>query len=196
MGAAFALFETAIGWCGIAWNAYGLVGVQLPGAGAAETRAGILGRFPAAEERDPPPQVLRAMEGVAAVLRGEPSDLADIALDMEGLPPFRRRVFEEARQVPAGATLSYGELAARCGAPGAARAVGQALGRNPFPLIVPCHRILAAGGRPGGFTAPGGVALKLRLLGCEGVRPRPRSPRGTPPPPSATSGRRTPIWPA
>ena len=72
----------------------------------------------------------------------------------------------------------------------------QALGRNPFPLLVPCHRILAAGGRPGGFTAPGGVALKLRLLGCEGVRPRPRSPRGTPPPPSATSGRRTPIWPA
>src|SRR5207253_8908837 len=101
---------------------------------------------------------------------GEPSDLALVALDMEGMPEFDRRVYEVARTVPPGATLSYGEIAARLGERALAREVGQALGRNPFPLIVPCHRVLAAGGKAGGFSANGGVATKLALLTIERAR--------------------------
>jgi O-6-methylguanine DNA methyltransferase len=101
---------------------------------------------------------------MTALLGGEPVDLSDLTLDLESLPPFQRRVCEAARAIPVGSTLTYGEIAARIGEPGAARAVGQALGANPFPIIVPCHRVLAAGGKPGGFSAPGGVTTKLRSL--------------------------------
>jgi methylated-DNA-[protein]-cysteine S-methyltransferase len=114
-----------------------------------------------------------------ALLRGEARDLSAIALDMDGLPSFQRRVYEAARAIPPGETLSYGEVAARLGAPGSARAVGQALGRNPFAIVVPCHRVLAAGGKAGGFSANGGVATKLRLLALEGARAGARSPRAT-----------------
>ena len=106
---------------------------------------------------------------MTALLDGEPVDLSDLMLDLESLPPFQRRVCEAARAIPVGATLTYGEIATRIGEPGAARAVGQALGANPFPIIVPCHRVLAAGGKPGGFSAPGGVTTKLRLLATEGA---------------------------
>ena len=112
----------------------------------------------------------RALDGIVALLRGEASDLSAVALDMERVPPFHRRVYEAARTIPPGATLSYGEIAARLGAPGSARAVGQALGRNPFAIVVPCHRVLAAGGKVGGFSANGGVTTKLRLLSIEGAR--------------------------
>ena len=112
----------------------------------------------------------RAVEGIVALLGGEPSDLSAVALDMEDVPRFHQRVYELARTIPAGATLSYGDIAARLGAPGSARAVGQALGRNPFAIVVPCHRVLAAGGKLGGFSANGGVATKLRLLSIEGAR--------------------------
>jgi methylated-DNA-[protein]-cysteine S-methyltransferase len=111
--------------------------------------------------------VQRAIEGIVALLRGEPGDLEGVALDMAGMEPFRRRVYEVARGIPPGATLSYGEVAARLGAPGMAREVGRALGRNPFAIIVPCHRVLAAGGRIGGFSARGGVGTKRRLLSAE-----------------------------
>jgi methylated-DNA-[protein]-cysteine S-methyltransferase len=94
-----------------------------------------------------------------------------VALDMEGVPPFHRRVYEAARQVPPGQTLSYGEIAARAGSPGSARAVGQALGRNPFAILVPCHRVLAANGKLGGFSANGGVDTKRRMLAIEGAKP-------------------------
>jgi O-6-methylguanine DNA methyltransferase len=142
--------------------------VQLPEAGDRATRARMLARFPGALEASPPPEVQRAEESISALLRGEGSDLSTIALDMEGVSPFYRRVYEAARTVPAGATVSYGEIAARLGAPGAARAVGQALGRNPFAIVVPCHRVLAAGGKMGGFSASGGITTKLRLLSIEG----------------------------
>src|SRR5262249_59816909 len=101
----------------------------------------------------PPPQVRLSIEAIAALLAGEPRDLSAVALDMDGVPDFDRRVYEAARSIAAGHTLSYGELAARLGERGLARGVGQALGRNPFPIIVPCHRVLAAGGRSGGFSA-------------------------------------------
>ena len=166
----FALFDTAIGACGIAWGERGLVGVQLPEASEARTRARLRRRFPDARESPPPPPVQRAIEGIMALLRGEAIDLAAVALDMAGVPPFDRGVYEFARTIPPGATLSYGDVAARLGAPAEARAVGQALGQNPFPLVVPCHRVLAAGGKVGGFSAHGGIATKLRLLSIEGAR--------------------------
>jgi methylated-DNA-[protein]-cysteine S-methyltransferase len=166
----FALFDTAIGRCGVAWNDRGIAGLQLPEADEQQIRARMLQRFPAAGEAVPPPGVQHAIEDVVALLAGERCDLSVVPLDMDGVSPFHRRVYEVARDIPAGATMSYGEIAARLGAPHAARAVGQALGQNPFPIIVPCHRVLGAGGRIGGFSAHGGVATKLRMLAIEGAR--------------------------
>jgi methylated-DNA-[protein]-cysteine S-methyltransferase len=166
----FALFDTSIGRCGIAWGARGIAGVQLPEASEPKTRARLMRRYPHAREAPPPAEVRRAIDAIASLLRGEPSDLSAVVLDMEGIPEFERRVYAAARGITAGATLSYGELAARVGERGLAREVGQALGRNPFPIIVPCHRILATGGRAGGFSANGGVATKLRLLTIERAR--------------------------
>jgi len=147
-----------------------VVAVQLPEARELETRARLLGRFPDAHEMALPPEVRLASDAIAALLRGDSSDLSSVALDMERVPPFHRRVYEIARTIPPGGTLSYGDIAVRLGAPGSARAVGQALGRNPFAIIVPCHRVLAAGGKLGGFSARGGVATKLRLLSIERER--------------------------
>jgi O-6-methylguanine DNA methyltransferase len=166
----FMLFDTAIGRCGIAWGERGVAGVQLPEAGDPETRARMLHRFPAAGEAVPPPEVQRAIDGIVGLLRGEANDLSGVALDMEHVPAFHRRVYEVARTIPPGITLSYGGIAARLGASGAARAVGQALGRNPFPIVVPCHRVLAAGGKIGGFSAEGGITTKRRMLAIEGAR--------------------------
>ena len=165
----FALFETPIGACGIAWSPHGVAGVQLPEESSRATRRRLVARFPGAAEGAPPEDVARWISAIVALLRGEPRDLRSIELDMERVPPFHRRVYEAARDVPPGSTVSYGEIAARLGEPGAARAVGQALGRNPFAIVVPCHRVLAAGGRPGGFSAAGGVATKRRLLAIEGA---------------------------
>jgi methylated-DNA-[protein]-cysteine S-methyltransferase len=165
----FTLFDTAIGRCGIAWGERGIVGVQLPEARELETRARVLRRFPDAREAPPPPDVQHARDGIVALLRGEASQLEAVPLDMDRVPPFHRRVYEVARTIPPGATLSYGDIAARLGSPGSARAVGQALGHNPFAIVVPCHRVLAAGGRVGGFSAGGGVTTKLRLLSIEGA---------------------------
>jgi O-6-methylguanine DNA methyltransferase len=127
-------------------------------------------RFPGAESAAPPAKVQGAIADIQALLTGAPRALEDVELDMQGVPPFHRRVYIAARAIPPGRTCSYGEIATRIGAPGAARAVGQALGRNPFAIVVPCHRVLAAGGRTGGFSANGGVATKLRMLSIEGAR--------------------------
>jgi methylated-DNA-[protein]-cysteine S-methyltransferase len=163
----FALFDTVIGRCGIAWGSRGVIGVQLPEPREAATRARVLRRFPDASEAAPPEPVRRAIDGIVSLLGGEACDLSSVALDMDSVSPFHRRVYEIARAIPPGATASYGELAARLGAPGAARAVGQALGRNPFAIVVPCHRVLAANSKVGGFSANGGVVTKLRLLSIE-----------------------------
>ncbi len=169
----FALFDTAIGPCAVAWDGGGarLVGLELPEASAAATRARLLRHVGAAEPAPPPPAVRTAIEGIQALLRGEPRDLLDIELDMTGVPDFHRRVYAVARRIPPGATRTYGELAAELGDARLARAVGQALGRNPFAPVVPCHRILAAHGRPGGFSAGGGALTKLRMLAIEGAAP-------------------------
>jgi methylated-DNA-[protein]-cysteine S-methyltransferase len=166
----FALFETAIGACAIAWGERGVRGVQLPEASEARTRARMQRRFPDVPEAVPPAVVQRAIAGIVALLQGKVRDLAEVELDLDRVPDFERRVYEVARNIAPGATLTYGEIAARLGAPGEARAVGEALGQNPFPLVVPCHRVLAAGGKVGGFSANGGIATKLRLLTIEGAR--------------------------
>ncbi len=168
----FTLFDTTIGRCGIVWGGRGVVGVQLPEADARETRARVLRRFPDAREASPPPDVQRAVDAIVELLRGEASDLSHITLDMGGVPEFHRRVYEVARTIPPGKTLSYGDIAARLDARGTARAVGRALGRNPFAIVVPCHRVLASAGTLGGFSANGGVTTKLRLLEIEGARAR------------------------
>jgi len=164
------VFGTAIGPCGIAWGDRGIVGVQLPEARAADTRDRLLDRFPDASDDSPPPDVQRAIERIGALLDRGDADLSEVALDMDGVSPFHRRVYEVTRTIPPGETLSYGDVAAEAGSPGAARAVGQALGRNPFAIVVPCHRVVAAGGRVGGFSATGGVSIKRRMLAIEGVQ--------------------------
>ncbi|MBB4664809.1 methylated-DNA--[protein]-cysteine S-methyltransferase [Conexibacter arvalis] len=176
--AGFLLFDTAIGRCGIAWSERGLTAVALPGPSDAQLRTHLLRRTPGAVEHGAapgrpagtplPPFAARARAGIVALLAGADDDLADIPLDDDGLAPFHARVYAAARQIRPGETTTYGALADRLGADrGAARAVGQALGANPWPIVVPCHRITAAGGRTGGFSAPGGVATKLRILDVE-----------------------------
>jgi methylated-DNA-[protein]-cysteine S-methyltransferase len=167
---AFAVFDTAIGQCGIAWSDGGVTGFQLPEPDAAATRTRLARRFSEAVNTPPPPHVQRAIDAIAALVDGESVDLAFIQLDMDGVPEFHQRVYEVARTVRAGATITYGEIAKRLGDAGAARAVGQALGRNPFPMIVPCHRVTAAGGKTGGFSASGGTVTKLKLLAIEGAQ--------------------------
>jgi methylated-DNA-[protein]-cysteine S-methyltransferase len=166
----FALFDTAIGPCAIAWGERGVIGVQLPESDPLKTRARLLKRSPDLREAPPPPDVQRAIDRIVGLLRGEASDLTQVVLDLDQVPVFERRVYEVARTIAPGATISYGEIATRLGDRGLARDVGQALGRNPFPLIVPCHRVLAAGGKVGGFSANGGVTTKLRLLTIERAR--------------------------
>jgi methylated-DNA-[protein]-cysteine S-methyltransferase len=167
----FALFETPIGCCGILWNGRGIAGVQLPEADERAIRRRTLRRFPGVSEAVPPADVRRVIDDIAALLNGEPRDLGYVKIDMAGLPDFHRRVYDVARSIPAGATLSYGNIAEQLGDRLLARDVGEALGQNPFPIIVPCHRVLAAGGKMGGFSARGGVRTKLRLLSIEGAEP-------------------------
>ena len=168
--AGFALFPTEIGRCGVGWNDVGLVAVQLPEGRDGATRARLMARLPSgAREARPPEAARRAIDAMSALLRGEPVDLLDVVLDMRGVDAFPRRVYEVARAIPPGATLTYGEVALRLGAPGAARAVGRALGQNPFPIVVPCHRVVASGGGLGGFSARGGAATKRRMLAIEGA---------------------------
>ncbi|MCE9523696.1 MAG: methylated-DNA--[protein]-cysteine S-methyltransferase [Alphaproteobacteria bacterium] len=166
----FTLFATPIGTCALAWGERGIVGASLPSSGEAETRARMRARYPGAAETEAPPDIARTVDDIRALLEGKPTDLAHVALDMHGVPDFHRRVYDAARAIPPGQTLTYGELAEKLEAPDAARAVGQALGANPFPIIVPCHRILAAGGKTGGFSAPGGTTTKMRMLTIEGAK--------------------------
>jgi len=163
----YTLFDTPIGHTAIAWGERGILRVQLPDAHPHATRQRLLERLPEALEHTPPPLVCRVIQDIVGMLRGDPDGLTHIQLDMQGIPPFHQRVYHAARDIPRGQTLSYGAIATRIGSPLASRAVGQALGQNPFALIVPCHRVLAANGKPGGFTAPGGIDTKLRLLRLE-----------------------------
>ncbi|HEY5712917.1 MAG TPA: methylated-DNA--[protein]-cysteine S-methyltransferase [Allosphingosinicella sp.] len=165
----FTLFDTPIGACAIAWGPSGILGLNLPESGRIVAMRRMQARFQGAEEGVPPPAVAGAMERIAAFLGGAEDDLADIALDDSGLGDFDRGVYRETRAIQAGSTSTYGEIAARLGDPMQARAVGQSLGRNPWPIVVPCHRVTGAHGRMGGFSAPGGRETKRKLLEIEGA---------------------------
>ena len=158
------LFDTAIGRCGIAWGPRGVTAFQLPEPTDAGTLRRMFRRGWVVPQGVPPPAVQDAIERIVALLQGEPVDLRDVELDYDGIAPFNRRVYEISREILAGQTRTYGDIAAEMGDVSVSRAVGQALGANPFAVIVPCHRVLAAGGRSGGFSAGGGVSTKLRML--------------------------------
>jgi len=165
----FTLFDTPIGRCAIAWSPRGITRILLPATRDADLRTRMT-RDTGASEADAPAEVRQAIQAIASLLTTGREDLSRLVLDMDGVAPFQRRVYEATRTIPPGETLTYGEIARRLGAPGMSRAVGQALGRNPFSIVVPCHRVLASDGRLGGFSAPGGITTKLRLLTLEGRR--------------------------
>lgn len=166
----YALFDTAIGWAGIAWGYQGLVGVHLPERDPDTARRSFLRRFPDAAEAPVPPEHARTVDDIGDLMRGGKPDLLHAPLDLSRTPDFHARVYEIARAIPPGETLTYGEIAVKLGDKLLAREVGQALGKNPWPIVVPCHRVTAAGGKPGGFSARGGVNTKLKLLGIEGAK--------------------------
>jgi methylated-DNA-[protein]-cysteine S-methyltransferase len=163
----FTLFETAIGEIGLAWTDKGVCALQLPEESAGQTRTRLLSLLKDATELDPPPVILDAIDRLTRQMAGEEVDLAPIPVDFSSATPFFRRVFELARAIPPGETTTYGKLARAAGSPGAARAVGMAMARNPVALIVPCHRVIASDGKLTGFSAPGGLATKVKLLALE-----------------------------
>jgi methylated-DNA-[protein]-cysteine S-methyltransferase len=168
-GRGYTIFDTGIGRCGIAWSDVGIVGVQLPEAREIETRKRLFHLYPDARELRPPPDVEMAIEGIVALLRGEPSDLSDITLDMSGIYAFNARVYAFTRTIPRGETRTYGEVAASLRLSGAVHSVAQAIARNPFVIIVPCHRVLEAGGYADKISPHGGAISKRRLLSIEGA---------------------------
>jgi methylated-DNA-[protein]-cysteine S-methyltransferase len=161
------IFETALGPCGLAWNARGVIAASLPEGTAEATLARLQKRRPSAVVAEPPVEMARAVAAVVALTEGEAVDLTGIPLDQEGYPAFERQVWAITHAIPHGQTMTYGDIARRLGDVALSRAVGQALGANPIPIIVPCHRVVAADGKTGGFSAPGGVSTKLKLLNIE-----------------------------
>ncbi len=177
----FLIFATAAGFCAIAWNRVGITALRLPTGSAEAAERALRRRLPGARPGTPPPPVAATVAAVQRYFDGEAVDFSDVALDLGEQEAFFAQVYAAARRVGWGRTTTYGTLTKELGAgPEAARDVGQAMARNPVPLIIPCHRVLAAGGKIGGFSAPGGAAAKIRMLELEGVRveaPRPASQR-------------------
>ena len=168
-GRGYTVFDTVIGRCGIAWGDLGVLGVQLPEAREIETRRRLFQLFPDARDLRPPPELQSAIDGIATLLRGKVADLSEVRLDSTGIPAFNVRVYEFTRSIPRGETMTYGEVAARLRASGAAHSVAQAISKNPFMVIVPCHRVLEAGGYADRISANGGSISKRRLLSIEGA---------------------------
>jgi len=160
-GRGYAVFDTAIGRCGVAWSDAGILGVQLPEAREIDTRRRLYRLYPEARELPPPPNVGRAIEGLMAALRGQACDLSDVTLDLEDIPPFSRRVYDCVRAIPRGETRTHSEIASSLRASGALNSVAQAIAKNPFVIIVPCHRVLeTAGDYADGMSPFGGTISK------------------------------------
>ena len=173
----YTIFETAGGFCGIAWNDVGISRFQLPARTAEAVERLLRRRLPDAEPGEPTPMAAEAIAAVRRYFAGEEMDFSRFELDLCDQPPFFRQIYAAARRVGWGRTTTYGTLARELGAgPEAARDVGQAMAQNPVALIIPCHRVLAAGGKVGGFSAPGGAAAKRRMLKLEGVDTEPPPP--------------------
>jgi len=164
------LFDTGLGAVGVAWSERGLTRVQLPESSRSATERRLRGRSASAGAAEPPAPIRRAIAAIESYLGGERVDFSPIALDLDGVSDFHRQIYDAARRIGWGETSTYGALGRLAGFPDAARAVGQAMGRNPIPIIIPCHRVLASGGKVGGFSAFGGADTKQRLLALEGVQ--------------------------
>jgi methylated-DNA-[protein]-cysteine S-methyltransferase len=169
MSLQYAVFDTAVGWAGIAWGDKGLVGVHLPESDPETTRRRLQRRFHEATESSVPVELMPTLANIRALLRGEKADLSMAPLDIGCVPEFNARVYAIARAIPPGETLTYGQIASRLGDKLLARDVGAALGKNPWPIVIPCHRVTAAAGKLGGFSARGGAQTKLKLLSIEGA---------------------------
>ena len=170
-GLGYAIFDTGIGRCGIAWSDLGIIGVQLPEAREIDTRRRLYQLYPDARELQPPLNTEIAIEGIVALLRGADSDLSDVTLDMTGIPYFNERVYALARNIPRGESRTYAEVAGGLRASGTVYSVAQAIARNPFMIIVPCHRVLEAGHYADKISPNGGTISKRRLLSIEGAHP-------------------------
>ena len=166
----YTLFDTPLGWCGVAWSQVGLLAAQLPEPHAAAVRAQLLRHAPGATLATPSPIAQQAIDGIGALLRGQAVDLSSLPLDLRGVPSLHAQVYDIVRRIACGRTLTYGQVAEALGDRQLARAVGQAMARNRFAPVVPCHRVLGAHGRAGGFSARGGVRTKLQLLQIEGAQ--------------------------
>lgn len=171
MGRNYAIFDTGIGRCGIVWSEAGIVAVQLPEAREIDTRRRLFRLYPEAREMRPPVMVEVAMEGIDALLRGRDADLSDVTLDVRGITAFNQRVYQFTRSIPRGETRTYNEIAGMMRRTGAAYSVAEAIARNPFVVIVPCHRVLEAGHYPDKISPFGGTISKRHLLSLEGTRP-------------------------
>jgi len=173
----YAVFETASGFCGIAWSESGITRFQLPTGNAAATERLLLRRMSRAEAAEPTPEIAHVIETVRHYFEGHAADFSDLNLDLDGQDDLFKQIYAATRRLPWGQTTTYGALAKEIGAdPRLARDVGQAMAKNPIPLIIPCHRVLAAGDKVGGFSAPGGAASKIRMLELEGVVMAPEPP--------------------
>ena len=170
-GLGYAIFDTGIGRCGVAWGDLGIIGVQLPEAREIDTRRRLYQLYPDARELQPPLNTEIAIEGIVALLRGADSDLSDVTLDMTGIPYFNQRVYAFARTIPRGESRTYAEVAGGLRASGTVYSVAQAIARNPFMIIVPCHRVLEAGNYADKISPNGGTISKRRLLSIEGAHP-------------------------
>lgn len=169
VGYAYTMFDTAVGPCAVAWGSDGVAGVQLANVREIETRRRILRQFPEARERRPPAEMIDIIDGICLLLRGKAADLSEVPLDINGLAPFDCRVYETVRAIPRGETRTRAEIAGRLGSSSATHAIGHALALNPFPLLVPCHRVLEAPGRIDGIPTNGGAMTRARLLSLEGA---------------------------
>ena len=166
----YCVFETVIGWAGLAWGEAGLIGAHLPERDPGIVRESFKRRFSGVLESEPSPTITAIATDIQALLRGEKPDLLDAQLDIKRVPEFYAKVYAIARAIPPGETLTYGEIAVQLGDRLLAQQVGVALGKNPWPIVVPCHRVTAAGGKLGGFSARGGAMTKLKLLDIEGAK--------------------------
>jgi methylated-DNA-[protein]-cysteine S-methyltransferase len=171
VGRGYTIFDTAIGRCGIVWSNAGVLSVQLPEMREIDTRRRLLRLYDEAREQRPPLNTASAIEGIIAVLRGQHADFTDIALDMQDIPPFSRRVYEFTRTIPRGETRTYNEVAAALRITGAAHSVAQVMAKNPYMILVPCRRVLEAGHYADRMSAFGGSISKRRLLSIEGTAP-------------------------
>jgi methylated-DNA-[protein]-cysteine S-methyltransferase len=170
-GRGYAIFDSGIGRCGIAWSNAGIVGVHLPEAREIETWRRLFQLYPEAREQRPPLHAEIAIEGIVALLRGQKCDFSDVVLDMSGIPAFSQRVYEYTRTIPRGATRTYAEVAAGMRRQGTEHSIAQAISRNPFMILVPCHRVLEVGNYADKISPHGGTISKRHLLSLEGTHP-------------------------